>query len=201
MPIAPSILPAAAAAPAPASPGPPPNPDLRRWTISGTVHDDDERFGLGEVTVQLVDRFEPRSTTTDAAGRYVFNGVAESGVRMAFSRAGYRELTIEQVLPVEHLTIDVTLRRQCSPRPAPIVLTYSLSGSTVLFTWPQASDAVEYRLSVGMWEYVSPVFSQDTTGTSYEWANAPSGTYLARVQARNACGYGHAGNELKVIVP
>jgi hypothetical protein len=194
-PVSPSVLPAAIAAVAPAS------NDVRRWTITGTVHDSDDGFAVEGVAVQLSDRFDPRATTTDAAGRYVFSGVAESGVRMVFTRQGYRDLTIEQVLPVEDLVIDVTMSRACTPRPSPVMLSYQVSNGRVIFTWPETRLALEYRLSVGQWDHVSPVFSVTTASTSYEWENPPSGTYHARVQGRSACGYGNAANELKVIVP
>jgi hypothetical protein len=191
--MAPSVVPSAAS--------PPASDGLRRWTVSGVVRDADEGFVVGGVSVQLVDRFEPRTTSTDAAGRYAFTGVAESGVGMAFSRSGYRELKIEQVLPVKDLALDVAITRECTPRPAPAALSYSIAGTSVIFSWPALDSAQEYRLSVGQWDYVSPVFAVTTTSTTYEWVNAPPGTYHARVQGRNACGYGNAATELKVIVP
>lgn len=194
-PLAPSMLPSATAIAAPSDGG------LRRWTITGMVRDSDARFGLEGVTVQLADRFEPRTATTDANGRYRFDAVAQYGVRMIFTRSGYRDLTIEQVIPVEDMTVDVALVRECGARPLPVMLSYSISGRDVIFTWPEASDAVDYRLSLGNWDYVSPVFSKTTTGTSHVWSDAPSGTYLARVQGRNDCGFGNAANELKVVVP
>jgi hypothetical protein len=193
--VSPSVLPAAVAAVAPANN----NPD--RWTITGSVRDSDEGVAIAGVSVQLSDRFEPRVTTTDAGGRYVFNGVAESGVRMIFSREGYRDVTIDQVLPVEDLIIDVTMSRTCTSRPTPVMLSYQIANGRVIFTWPETRLAVDYRLAVGQWDYVSPVFAVTTTDTSYEWVNPPSGTYHARVQGRSACGYGNAANELKVIVP
>ena len=192
-PIAPSIVSAAASTPA--------NGSIPRWTISGVVRDHDEGFGVDGVSVQIADRFEPRAAMTDDTGQYRFEGVAESGVRMIFSRAAYRDLTIEQVLPVQDLVVNVAMTRDCAARPAPVPLSYAVSGKTVTFTWPAVDGALEYRLSVGQWEYVSPVFAATTTSTSYEWANAPSGTYHARVQGRSACGYGNAANELKVTVP
>jgi hypothetical protein len=97
--------------------------------------------------------------------------------------------------------MNVALKRNCSPRPGPVRLSYSLVGDNVVFTWSEASGALEYRLSVGQWDDVSPVFETVTPSTSYEWVNAPSGTYHARVQGRSACGFGNAANELKVVVP
>jgi hypothetical protein len=194
-PIAPSVLPAATSS-TPNTPA-----SLPRWSISGVVRDKDDGSGVRDVSVQLVDRFEPRTTTTDAAGRYSFAGVAQSGVGMVFSRPGYHELTLEQVLPVEDLTVNVAITRSCASRPSPVQLSYSMSGKSVMFTWPDVGGALEYRLSVGQWDYVSPVFETTTTATSHEWANAPSGTYHARVQGRSACGFGNAANELKVVVP
>ena len=120
---------------------------------------------------------------------------------MVFSRPGYHDLSIEQVLPVEDLIVNVAMTRDCAPRPIPVQLSYSVSGRNVTFTWPAVGGALEYRLSVGQWDYVSPVFETTTSSTSFEWANAPSGTYLARVQGRNACGFGNAANELRVVVP
>ena len=70
-PIAPSVLQAQAAEPAATT--------IARWTISGVVRDHDEGFGVGNVSVRIMDRFEPRSTTTDESGRYVFREVAQSG--------------------------------------------------------------------------------------------------------------------------
>lgn len=70
----------------------------------------------------------------------------------------------------------------------------------MIFTWPAVDSAQEYQLSVGQWDYVSPVFAVTTTATTYEWTSAPPGTYHARVRAWNGCGYGNAGNELKVVV-
>jgi hypothetical protein len=192
-PIAPTLVATAAATPS--------NEGVQKWTISGIVRDTDDGSVVEGVSVQLSDRFEPRAAVTDATGRYRFDNVAESGVGMVFSRAGYRRLTIEQVLPVQDLVVNVGLTRDCVERPAPVPLSYTVSGKTVTFTWPQVDGALEYRLAVGQWEYVSPVFSEATTSTSYQWVNAPSGTYHARVQGRGACGYGNAANELKVIVP
>ena len=194
-PVSPSVLPSAVAGVTPANNG------SHRWTISGSVRDSDEGSAIAGVSVQLSDRFEPRATTTDAAGRYVFSGVAESGVRMIFSREGYRDVTIDQVLPVEDLVVDVTMSRTCTGRPAPVMLSYQIANGRVVFTWPDTRLALEYRLSVGQWDYVSPVFAVTTTDTSYEWVNPPSGTYHARVQGRSACGYGNAANELKIVVP
>jgi hypothetical protein len=195
-PIAPSVLPASAASP-PTTPA-----SLPRWSISGVVLDKDDRSGVGSVSVQLVDRFEPRTTTTDSDGRYSFTGVAQSGVSMVFSRSGYHDLTIEQVLPVEDLVVNVGMTRStCTTRPSPVQLSYSVSGTNVMFTWPAVSGALEYRLSVGQWDYISPVFDTTIASTSYEWVNVPSGTYHARVQGRSACGFGNAANELKVVVP
>lgn len=191
--IAPSVVQTQTAAPTTTS--------VPRWTISGVVRDHDEGFGVGNVSVRLVDRFEPRSTTTDAAGRYVFREVAQSGVGMVFSSEGYRDLTIEQVLPNKDLTIDVAITRECASRPGLATLSFSLSGPNVIFTWPAVESAQEYELSVGRWDYVSPVFAVTTAGTSYTWTDAPPGTYHARVRARNGCGYGNAANELKVVVP
>ena len=70
----------------------------------------------------------------------------------------------------------------------------------MIFTWPAVDSAQEYQLSVGQWDYVSPVFAVTTTATTCEWTSAPPGTYHARVRAWNGCGYGNAGNELKVVV-
>lgn len=193
-PVAPSIVQTHVSAPTTTA-------SVPRWTISGIVRDSDEGFEVGNVSVRLVDRFEPRSTTTDAAGRYVFRDVAQSGVGMMFSREGYRELTIEQVLPNKDLSIDVAITRECASRPGLATLSFSLSGSNVIFTWPAVEAAREYQLSVGQWDHVSPVFAVTTAGTTHVWENAPPGTYHARVRARNGCGYGNAGNELKVVVP
>lgn len=194
-PIAPSVLPAATLAAAPSAGSAP------RWTLTGTVRDSDARFGLAGVTVQLVNRFEARTATTDESGRYRFDAVEQYGAGMVFTREGYRRVTIEQVIPVEDTTVDVALIRECDTRPLPVALSYSISGRNVIFTWPASDDALDYRLSVGMWEYVSPVFSKTTTETSHVWRDAPPGTYHARVQGRNDCGFGNAANELKVVVP
>lgn len=191
------IMPTAVLAAAPA----PNRPEEERFSISGVVRDADEGVLIGEVEVRLRDRFEPRTTTTDELGRYRFEEVAQAGVGMIFSRSGYRDVEIEQVLPVKDLTINVALSRECAARPLPVQLSYSVAGGTVTFTWTAVDGADEYRLAVGQWDYVAPVFEITTGGTTHVWANAPSGAYHARVQGRNACGFGNAANELKVVVP
>jgi hypothetical protein len=203
-PVAPSLVPSSTPVASPAPPPSPPNTPtvLPRWSISGVVRDKDDGSGVRGVTVQIVDRFEPKTATTDDGGRYSFADVAQSGVGMVFSRSGYYDLTIEQVLPVKDLVVNVAITRStCTTRPSPVPLSYSVSGRNVMFTWPEVSGALEYRLSVGQWDYVSPVFETTTSSTSYAWVNAAPGTYHARVQGRSECGFGNAANELKVVVP
>ena len=191
-PIMPTTVVAAAAAPVATE---------ERFSISGVVRDADNGVLMGEVEVRLSDRFEPRTTTTDELGRYRFEEVAQAGVGMIFSRSGYRDVSIEQVLPNRDLTINVALSRECAARPLPVRLAYQVANGAVTFTWDAVSGADDYRLSVGQWDHVAPVFSTVTEGTTHVWPDAPSGTYHAQVQGRNACGYGNAANHLKVIVP
>jgi hypothetical protein len=198
-PLAPTVV-VAAAQDAPAAPTAP-NGGSARWTLSGSVKDKDNETAIGGVSVKISDGFEWRTAVTDEAGVFRFDAVAHSGVRVVFWREGYRELTIEQVFPEPSVVLNVALVRECGARPAPVPLSYTVSDRTVTFTWTGVSSAIDYRLAVGQWDYVSPVFSTTTTGTSHVWTDVAPGTYYAQVQGRNDCGFGNAANHLKVIVP
>lgn len=79
-------------------------------------------------------------------------------------------------------------------------LSASVSGSTVTFSWSSVSGASDYALGVGTSVGVSGSLSTTTSSTSYTWSNVSSGTYYARVRARNSCGTGSASNEVTFSV-
>jgi hypothetical protein len=87
----------------------------------------------------------------------------------------------------------------CVSPGAPSGLSTSISGSTVTFSWSAPSSGgtpVDYLLGIGTSPGSSNVDTKTVSGTSFTWTNVSTGSYHARVQARNSCGTGSASNEV-----
>jgi predicted phage tail protein len=102
--------------------------------------------------------------------------------------------------PASH---EVTLIVGCNAPPdAPANLVATVTGSTVLLSWPAATgQAASYAIEAGSAAGLSNLAQVDVGGLLAFTANAPPGTYFVRVRATNACGTGPPTVERTVIVP
>jgi hypothetical protein len=80
----------------------------------------------------------------------------------------------------------------------------SVSGSTVMLTWAQASaePATSYVIEAGSSSGASDLANFDTgnTATTFTTTGVPPGTYFVRVRGRNSAGSSAASNEVVLIV-
>jgi hypothetical protein len=80
-------------------------------------------------------------------------------------------------------------------------LTAAASGSTVQLAWMPAAGAALYVIEVGSAPGRSDIGPLTTyAATSFTASDVRTGTYYARVRARNLCGVGAASNEITVRV-
>ena len=82
---------------------------------------------------------------------------------------------------------------------APTNLTVAVSGSTVTLSWGGVSGAAEYLVLVGTKQGDSNFLSTNTTHTNYTWT-VGSGTYYARVQAKNGNTTSSSSNEVNFTI-
>jgi hypothetical protein len=96
-----------------------------------------------------------------------------------------------------------------SPTPAscvlpaqPTALRIVATGSSITLTWVSPTNVAvsDYLLEVGNSPGASNADSRTVSGTSFTLTNVPTGTYYARVKARNACGVGAVSSEASVVV-
>jgi hypothetical protein len=83
---------------------------------------------------------------------------------------------------------------------APGNLTVAVSGTSVTLTWSGVNGAAEYVVLVGNVQGNSNVLSTNTTHTNYTWT-VGSGTYYARVQAKNGNVTSGSSNEVSFTIP
>jgi hypothetical protein len=178
--------PATVTAPSPL-PSPAPAPAVDRWTLFGTVRDAFDNAPLSTVTIKVADGPDAnRMATTDGAGNFTLRELASSGFTLEVSRVGYESST-RPVTLVRNAALDISLTRQCSRPPAP-ALTATISESSVVFWWPNASGATGYVLEAGTSPGAVNALSATLSGNWHLWTNVSPGTYYARVRATNACG-------------
>lgn len=84
----------------------------------------------------------------------------------------------------------------CSRPAAPSNFQAAVTGNNAAFSWSAVSGAIDYDIRVGTGPGSSNVLSTNTTQTTYNWNGINSGTYYARVEARNSCGSGQSSNEV-----
>jgi predicted phage tail protein len=97
--------------------------------------------------------------------------------------------------------IAVTVAAPCQRPGAPFVLTPTVSGSTVTFSWIAPGGTVAgYWVEAGSAPGSANLLNTTTGATTYTWTNAPTGTHYIRVRAFNACGTGPASNEVMASV-
>ena len=82
---------------------------------------------------------------------------------------------------------------------APGNLTVAVSGSSVTLSWSAVNGAAEYLVLVGTAQGNSNVLSTNTTHTNYTWT-VGSGTYYARVQAKNGNVTSGSSNEVSFTI-
>ena len=73
------------------------------------------------------------------------------------------------------------------------------NGSQITLEWSAVSSATQYEVMVGPTPSSSNTLLTNTGQNSYMFT-APTGTYYARVQAKNACGGSPASNEISFTV-
>jgi len=88
---------------------------------------------------------------------------------------------------------------------APSNLAFTVSGTTVIFTWspPGSGGATSsYIIEAGSASGLSDIVSFNTgsTATTLTVTSVPAGTYLVRVRARNADGTSGPSNEVTIVV-
>lgn len=87
---------------------------------------------------------------------------------------------------------------------APANLAFTVSGSTVIFTWsaPSPGNATSYVLEAGTASGQSNIVSFNTgsTATTLTVTAVPNGTFFVRVRARNADGASSASNEVIILI-
>jgi hypothetical protein len=79
--------------------------------------------------------------------------------------------------------------QSCTPA-APANLRVAVNGSQRTFTWDSVSNVQDYFIQIGQVGSNNFLVDTNTTQTTYNWTGAESGSYWARVYARNACGSG-----------
>lgn len=170
--------------------------------VSGSVRDAQDDAALPGVMVQIANGPDiERHTMTDDSGNYSLTGLKPGAFIVRFSRSGFETLD-RTVSTSQDTRLDVQLRRgpSCLPPQAPAAFRVDVAGSTVTFSWDPVSGADQYVLGVGRSRGSSALRSTNTTHTSYVWRGMSSGTYFARVVARNACGGSNASNEVSFRV-
>jgi hypothetical protein len=91
--------------------------------------------------------------------------------------------------PSNEVRIDMPSGGGCTA-PLASSLSVSVSGTSVGFSWPGVPGAAGYRLEVAAGPS-GPVLASQTFGagtTTFSYANAPAGTFYARVLSGSACG-------------
>ena len=84
----------------------------------------------------------------------------------------------------------------CTRPAAPGNFVATVSLNSVVFTWAGVGNAIDYSLLIGNTPSTSNVMSTNTSQTTYNWNGVNSGTYYARVEARNMCGSGASSSEV-----
>ena len=181
------------------------------FTLSGTVRDSQGDATLGDVNIHVVDGPNAnRSVRTGQDGSYALADLQGSGFTIRLTKSGYDTAT-RSVTLTQNTRLDTTLARTvtatipspppptCTTPGTPSNLNASVSGSTVTFSWSAASGS-DYLLGIGTSLGSSNTDTKTASGTSFTWTSAPSGTYYARVRARNSCGAGTASNEVTFTV-
>jgi hypothetical protein len=190
----------------PTSPTPTATPTPSVFALSGSVRDAQGSAALSGVNVQILDGpAGNRSTASDASGNYSFTGLTPAGFSVRFSRSGYNavergvNLTADTRVDVTMTAIPSVSAAPSAPS-APSGLSASVSGNTATLRWSAVSGATDYVVRIGTSQGNSNVRTTDTSGTSYVWSDASSGTYFARVQARNSAGVSDSSNEVQFAV-
>lgn len=88
----------------------------------------------------------------------------------------------------------------CTSAPAPPTVSVNVAGNVVTLSWPPSANATSYILEVGTASGASNLFNQDIGGTLTVSGTIPSGTFFARVRARNVCGVSAPSNEATITV-
>ena len=97
---------------------------------------------------------------------------------------------------------EITVRVGCLGAPAaPVILTSQVaSGGLATLTWSAVAEASNYLIEAGSVSGASDL-ALITTGAALLSGVVPSGTYFARVRARNGCGASAPSQEVVVQVP
>jgi hypothetical protein len=99
-------------------------------------------------------------------------------------------------------TADLQVVVGCTaPPPAPDITGTAVVGRTVTLTWTLPPGATGSRLEVGFTSGATDLVVPDGTGALGLVADAPPGTYFARLRAVNACGTGAPSAERVIVVP
>jgi hypothetical protein len=172
-------------------------------TLSGSVRDAQSSALLPGVEVQVTSGADAsRSTTTEASGNYSLPSLKVGTFAVRFSRPGFE--IVERVVSTSQDTrLDVQLRpgATCMALPTPTGLRVSVSGRRVRFEWNPVEGRYDYLVGVGTSPGSSATLSRSTTQTTYDWRNAPAGTYFARVGTRSGdCPHTGASNEITFTV-
>ena len=99
-------------------------------------------------------------------------------------------------------TADLQVVVGCTaPPPAPEITATAVVGRTVTLTWTLPPGATGTRLEVGFTSGATELVVPDDSGALGLVADAPPGTYFARLRAVNACGTGAPSAERVIVVP
>jgi hypothetical protein len=188
----------------PTTPTATPSPAASTFALSGSVRDS-QNTSLSSVNVQILDGpAANRSTATDTSGNYSFTGLTPAGFNVRFNRSGYTPVDRGVNLTAD-TRVDVNLAAiQVSAPPsapsAPSGLAASVSGNTATLRWNAVSSATDYLILIGTSQSSSNSLSTNTSETSFVWNSVSSGTYHARVQARDSTGSSGSSNEVQFTV-
>jgi hypothetical protein len=166
---------------------------------------DSQNTSLSSVNVQILDGpAANRSTATDTNGNYSFTALTPAGFNVRFSRSGYTSvdrgvnLTADTRVDVNLAAIPVSVPP--SAPSAPSGLAVAVSGNTATLRWTAVSAATDYSILIGTSRSSSNSLSTNTSGTTFAWNNVSSGSYYARVQARNSTGSSGSSDEVQFTV-
>ena len=99
-------------------------------------------------------------------------------------------------------TADLQVVVGCTaPPPAPEITATAVVGRTATLTWTLPPGATGSRLEVGFTSGATDLVVPDDSGALGLVADAPPGTYFARLRAVNACGTGAPSAERVIVVP
>ncbi len=101
-------------------------------------------------------------------------------------------------------TADLPIAVGCSFPAAPATFNGTVSGQTVTLTWGVAGGVTQTILEAGLTPgfatpFLSVAFPAPQAGVAYP--GVPSGTYIARARAVNACGQSAPSVERTIVVP